>query len=365
MDLDPEHLRRNPSRASTSPEREDAPSVPSGPDAITLAEKVRFLRTPGAYHPPPTSVTAIETHMAWVFLAGNEAYKLKKPVRYEFLDFRTLEARRRTCRDEVRLNRRLAPHVYLGVIPLTLEPGDELARGGSGPVVDWLVRMRRLPSERMLDRVLVRGRWEGRDLEPAAGLLAGFYADLPSEPVEPGRYVERFRDEVEGTARELTKTAFGLAPEEVREIAREQLRFLENHASLLFARAEEGRIVEGHGDLRPDHIHLGPPPAVIDCLEFSRELRIVDPADELAYLDMECRRLGTAGVGPVFLGAYREGTGDDPPELLLSFYRSVRAWIRARLTIWHLRDDHVADPDLWRSRARRYLELAWQSLPGP
>jgi uncharacterized protein len=365
MAFDPEDPRTHPSRSLLAKGKGDAPPRPTSPPSVPLAEKVRFLQRPEAYDPPPHPVTTVETHMSWVFLAGEYAYKLKKPVRYEFLDFRTLEARRRTCREEVRLNRRLAPHVYLGVVPLTQEPGGGLALKGSGPAVDWLVRMRRLPSERMLDRILVRGTWKPRDLDPAARLLAQFYASLPSLPMEPGGYVERFREEVTGTRRELTKPDFGLPAGTIREIAREQLRFLEGHAPLLSARAEEGRVVEGHGDLRPDHIHLGPPPAVIDCLEFSLELRTVDPADELAYLDLECRRLESPEVGPIFLEAYRDRTGDDPPEPLLSFYRSVRASIRARLTIWHLRDDHVPDPDLWQTRARRYLELSRQALVGP
>lgn len=112
--------------------------------AVSTAEKVAFLRTPAAYPTHPRRVDVIETHMSWVFLAGDRVYKLKKPVHYPFLDFRTLASREFHCREEVRLNRRLAPHVYLGVVPLTQDHGGALALGGGGEVVDWLVEMRRL-----------------------------------------------------------------------------------------------------------------------------------------------------------------------------------------------------------------------------
>jgi uncharacterized protein len=351
---------------SSLPRRNGEPSAPSNrPGSVSLADKVRFLRRPEAYHPPARSVSAIETHMAWVFLSGEYAYKLKKPVHYEFLDFRTLAARRRTCWEEVRLNRRLAPHVYLGVVPLTLEPDGGLALGGSGPVTDWLVRMRRLPSDGMLDRVLAAGTWSPEDLGPAAELLARFYASLSPVPLEPEEYVSRFRRHIEDTERELIRPSFGLPEEDIRRIARGQIQFLDGHTRLLHARVEEGCVVEGHGDLRPDHIYLGPPPAVIDCLEFSRELRIADPADELSFLDLECGRLGSPAAGAFFLRVYRERTGDAPPDLLRSFYRSFRALVRAKLAIWHLRDDHVADPDRWRTRAHRYLVLAREALLRP
>jgi uncharacterized protein len=341
----------------------DAARRPIRPGSAPLAEKVRFLRRRRSYVPRPESVTAIETHMAWVFLAGDFAYKLKKPVRYEFLDYSTLNARRRICREEIRLNRRLAPDVYLGVVPLTLEPGGGLALGGAGPVTDWLVHMRRLPSEGMLDRVIAAGAVVLGELRPAAELLADFYASLAPFPMGAAEYVSRFDRDIVDTRNELTVPIFGLPEAKIQEIARAQAAFLDRHAPLLHRRVEEGHIVEGHGDLRPDHIHLGPPPAIIDCLEFNRELRIVDPVDELSFLALECGRMGNPEAGALFLRVYGERTDDRPPAALHSFYRSFRALLRAKLAIWHLRDDHVPDPHRWRTRARRYLTLAEENLP--
>ncbi len=115
--------------------------------------------------------------------------------------------------------------------------------------------------------------------------------------------------------------------------------------------------MEGHGDLRPEHVFLGADPAVIDCLEFDRDLRLLDPVDELGFLALECALLGQPGVGTRFLEIYRESSGDRCPLQLLRFYQGFRAFVRAKIAIWHLKDDKVSDPDHWRMRAVRYLEL--------
>jgi uncharacterized protein len=143
-------------------------------DLPSLRDKVAFLSSPDAHSPRPDAVEAIETHMSWVFLTDRYAYKLKKPIRYDVLDFSSLALRRRSCMREIRLNRRLARDVYLDVVPLTLEPGDELRLGGSGSPADWLVKMRRLPAERTLDRLISRGTTGREEVEPAAALLAAF-----------------------------------------------------------------------------------------------------------------------------------------------------------------------------------------------
>jgi aminoglycoside phosphotransferase family enzyme len=117
-------------------------------------------------------------------------------------------------------------------------------------------------------------------------------------------------------------------------------------------------VVEGHGDLRPEHVYLGPEPAVIDCLEFNRDFRIQDWADELAYLAMECERLGSPGVGKVILETCCRALDDRPPATLIDFYKAYRALLRANLAIQHLRDEDVGDPEKWRLRTAEYLDLA-------
>jgi aminoglycoside phosphotransferase family enzyme len=323
-----------------------------------LDAKVAFLSRAATYPEAPRSVERIETHMSWVFLTDRHAYKLKKPVRYDSLDFSSLKLRRLDCEEEVRLNRRLARDVYLGTLALTLAPDGALRLGGAGETIDWLVHMRRLPASRMLDALILRRAIDEASVRPAAQLLAEFYTRAESAEDAPDAYRKRLAEGVRSDLRELSRPEFGLRAERVAELAETQLAFLERHGALFEQRVLEGRIVEGHGDLRPEHICLTPEPAIIDCLEFSRELRIVDPADELAFLGLECERLGMPLVGRWFRETYTRVTGDEPSRALMQFHRTYRALRRAKIAAWHLQDPGVRDHGKWQDRARCYVGLA-------
>jgi len=335
-----------------------------------LADKVRFLARPDAFPERPERVETVETHMAWVFLTDRFAYKLKKPVRYDYLDFSTVEARRRDGLAEVRLNRRLAAGVYLGIVPLTWEDdpgGGTLALDGEGEVLDWLVQMRRLPSDRMLDRALAEGTATADDVLRAARLLAVFYRDAPPVAITPGEYRKRFRRDLEEIRRELSREEFRLPAGRVERVATALLTFVEDRGRLLDGRVTPvgaGRIVEAHGDLRPEHVCLTPEPVVIDCLEFNRGFRLLDPADELAFLSLECERLGAAWVGERFVAVYRSETGDRPPPELFRFYQGFRAALRAKLAAWHTRDDARRNGAEWLAEAADYLGWAERYIRG-
>jgi len=329
--------------------------------APSLAEKVAILMRPNSYSGPVCRVEAMETHMSWVFLTDRHAYKLKKPVRFDFLDFSTLEARERDCREEVRLNRRLAPKTYLGVVPLTMSGRGQLRLGGKGTIVDWLVKMRRLPSALMLDRVIVAGEADAAVVSKVASLLSRFYAGLAPVALSPSGYVQRFEGEIDEHRCELAMPDYGMPGELVSAITLAQANFLRTDGELLRERIRGHRIVEGHGDLRPEHVSIGDPPVVIDCLEFNKQFRILDPAEELSFLWMECAFLGAPGVGEGIWRGYAGATSDPAPSELLSFYRSHRACLRAKLSLWHLKDHDVREPGKWKSRARKYLDLADRS----
>jgi aminoglycoside phosphotransferase family enzyme len=193
-------------------------------------------------------------------------------------------------------------------------------------------------------------------VERVAALLGRFYAAASPVDTRPDAYRARFDREIALNRRELP--AYGIATTEVEVPLAYQRDFLDDRRHLLERRAHDRRIVEGHGDLRPEHVHLGPPVIIIDCLEFNRELRLVDPVDEIGYLALECERLGTEVVGERVLAAYVMQTGDDPPAELRHFYMSFRACLRARLAIWHLRDEVVADRWKWIERTHDYLRHA-------
>ena len=300
----------------------------------------------------------METHLSWVFLTDHHAYKLKKPVRSDFVDLRSIANRRRNCRAEVRLNRRLSPDVYLGAIPLTCDAAGRLAIGGDGDVVDWLVRMHRLPHERMLDRIIAAGGAASVDVDSIVAPLCRLYRAGPAVAMSADAYLHALAAEIAATRDELRSPAYALPADTIERIALLQLRTLERDASIVGARAASGRIVQGHGDLRPEHVCMTSPPRIIDCLEFSRPLRSLDAVDEIAYLALECERLGAPELRERIFDGYRRMADDAAPEPLVDFYQSYRASIRAKIAIWHLRDPALRGMPRWRSQALDYLHLA-------
>lgn len=333
-------------------------------DEPGIERKLAFLGTAAAYPPPVREVRAVETHMSWVFLAGGFAYKLKKPVRLSHLDFSTVGARRRNCEEEVRLNRRLAPWVYVGIVPLTREADGGLAISGDGRVVDWLVKMHRLPEANMLDRRIAHGNVPLARVRSLVARLVAFYRSAPAVDWKPGDQGQRLAQELEDAAAELARPRYGLPAARLGTLVAAQRDFLAGAAQVFDRRVAEGRVVEGHGDLRPEHVCLDPGPVVIDCLEFDRELRLLDPVDELAFLALECERLGDRALGERLLGLYGELSGDHPAPQLADFYRSHRACVRAKLAVGHLREPALANPQKWLFRAQTYLQLAERYAPG-
>ncbi len=341
-----------------------APSSTAERAAVTeaadpgLAAKVAFLSRPESYPEPTMAIQAVETHMSWVFLTDHDGYKLKKPVHFSYLDFRTEALRRHYCSEEVRLNRRLSHGVYLGTVPLMADAGGRLCLGSDGHIIDWLVHMRRLPTERMLDAMIRNHSLRKDDLHRVLDKLSRFYREAPAVAVTPSAYQARFAAGIAENLRELCNPAYEL-PRDLVEATCERQRAALNRQSPLFdQRVHAGRVIEAHGDLRPEHICLEPEPQVIDCLEFSRDFRILDPADELAFLALECERLGAPELMRTIFATYAEVTGDTPPDTLVHFYQSYRACVRAKIAVWHLNDSLVRDPHKWPAHARDYLRLA-------
>lgn len=328
-----------------------------GSGEVDIARKVAFLSSPLAYADRTPRVEIVETHFSWAFLTDRHVYKLKKPLRGDGVDFTTVKARQRNAEAEVRLNRRLAPDVYFGVVPLTLA-GGALAIGGKGLAVDWLVKMVRLPAERMLDRRLCGGDWHYADIHALSGFLAKFFATARRVPVPPFAYLDRFRSECRASRRAFRCSGTPPLQYAVGGIVGLIETFIERHNVLLLRRLQHRRIVEGHGDLRPEHICLGSTPRIIDCLEFRLDLRCLDPVEELAFLAMECERLGGRSIGAALFHHYYRRTGDCPPPVLIAFYKVIGALIRARIAILHLQESPVRDPAKWPKRAVEYLEIA-------
>jgi aminoglycoside phosphotransferase family enzyme len=321
--------------------------------AAELARKLAFLGDPRSYPHRPARVRALETHFAYVFLAGKYAFKLKKPARQAGMDYRTLAARRRGCEQELRLNRRLAPTVYLAVIPLTLRQG-RLRLDGRGRIVDYLVMMRRLPATATLDHALVHGTPRLRDLAPTIELLARFYGQAVRAPLAPRRYRSRFEAQIGRNLRALRAQRALIDWQRARRITDLQREFLKRAARIVGARGEH--LVDAHGDLRAEHVCLRPL-AVIDCLEFDRTLRRLDPHEDVALLALEIERCRPA-LARAFLRRLAARLGDPVPAALTHIYMSHRALTRAKLAAWHLGDPQFPDLAPWLSRTESYLRSA-------
>jgi uncharacterized protein len=295
--------------------------------------------------------------MSWVFLAGEEVYKLKKPLRFPYLDFSTLARREAACRAELTLNRRLAPNVYKAVMPI-LRSSRGLAIGGPGRIIDWLVVMRRLDQHQTLEYALTTGALATWQLDRLVSTLMDFYRHASAIFVSRETHLRNWHRSLAYNRNVLLDPRLSMPAGLVRRVDRAQRRFLAQRSVLIADRILRRQIVDGHGDLRPEHIWLGDPVRIIDCLEFNRSLRAVDPFDEIAFLCIECERLGGAWAGEYIRRRAGVTLSDGLSEELFTFYRCHRATLRARLTIAHLLEPNARTMEKWPRLARTYLRLA-------
>ena len=341
------------------------PPMETVDDTPGMAAKLRYLAStlaPAAIGEP---IVRIETHMSWLLLGGERVLKLKKPVHVPFLDLTTVQARERNARAELLVNRRLAPRIYLGLLALRWNDGvfslvGEEQLPAAGRTVDWLVSMQRLPAERMLDQVIARGELRQHDIDALFGVLVPFYRHARRPALGEDEYLQRLRDQVAASRHVLASPRFELP--QIHDLIDRMDRAMERHEDLLRARVREHHLVEGHGDLRPEHVCLIEPPVVIDALEFDVRLREVDPLDELSFLSLECAMAGDAAIGPLLLARCAAALDDPPPAALLRLHTAHRALLRARLSAAHLLEADVRTPQRWLAQAGRYLQHAGAAL---
>lgn len=334
-----------------TPARGETGSEPSAAEKVAaVAEMLRD--STGA----PAEVR--ETSMAWVFLTPALAYKMKKPIRRNSIDFTSLDLRHDACAGEVRLNRRLAADVYLGLSRLARDRDGTLALDGPGATLEWLVRMRRLSDAGFLDRRIEAGTITEADIDAVAERLARFHRTRRAEHPPAESYLGRYRENIGETRDLLGEPPFAQAAPRLARLTALLARVLDEEPALLLSRLHAGRVVEGHGDLRPEHVWLGPPIRVIDCLELARLFRLLDPFEEYATLAMECAALGADRVGPRLRAVACRRLDDDPGDRLWAFYTAYRATFRARQALAHLLDPAPRTPGKWPPQAEHYLAEA-------
>ncbi len=326
--------------------------------SASTSELVAYLSQPSTYGLESGVVEAKETHMSWVFLTPRRVYKFKKSVTASFLDYATLARREHFCREELRLNKRLAASVYVRVVPVTRRTDGALSLNGEGIPVEWLVEMRRLPPALMLDRAIVGADFSFIDIEPALDLLFEFFSKAPPVDMDEDRYLSILAAQQQENREIFARCRGEQSAAELALLADPVTRVIDSKPQWLLEPLESRRIIEGHGDLRPEHICLTRPPAIIDCLEFSRELRLVDPFDELSYLALECRLLGAAKIGTDLIAHYAKRAASRPSQRLLDFYAAYRAAVRARLALGHIADERRGQTGRWVAKARAYAKAA-------
>ena len=334
-----------------------APSPPSRALVDALAD-------PAAYPHRPDRVEIVQTHISVVALAPPFVYKVKKPVDFGFLDFSTLVRRRHFCEEEVRLNERLCPGLYEGVVPITRD-GDALCVEGDGEPVEVAVKMRRLDPAGFFDARLRRGALTTADLDRVTERLAAFYLrQQPSPDVAAWGWPERLRlstdENVAQTERFVGDVISRAAFDALRSATD---RFFAANARLLHRRRAEGRIVDGHGDLRLEHLHVGPDDdalCIYDCIEFNERFRCVDVASDLAFLAMDLDVHGRPDLAHHVVALMAESLND--PELwgVIDFYKGYRAYVRGKVEAMRSGEAEVPEAEraASRARARRYFQLA-------
>ena len=298
-----------------------------------LPPLVRALLRPEAYAHPAEDLSLRETHASWVILAGAYAYKLKKPVDLGFLDFSSVQRRVTDCVEEVRLNRRLCPDVYLGVVGVVMRDGTYFLKG-PGRSVEPAVRMRRLPESGMLPNLLARGQVDSRLVQRIARHLADFHATAATGPsVDQFGSLATVRANWDESFAQMAPFLGRTIPDETNAaIAAYVHRFLSEHAVLLERRVADGRIRDGHGDLHAasicveaERLHF------FDCLQFAPRFRCADVAAEVAFLAMDLEQFGRADLAATFADEYVRASGDDGVFRLLDFYVCYRAYVRGKV----------------------------------
>ena len=329
--------------------------------ASQLPEIVQALLNPSIYPDKSIRVDMMQTQMSVIFLTGKFVYKLKKPVNLNYLDYTTLEKRRFFCEQEVALNRRLCPEVYLGVVPVTRQKAD-FAIGGQGEIVDYLVKMLYLPQERMLNILLERNRVQPGMVEKIAQKLADFHNRAVTNPTISSfgqmqaikiNIDENFTQTLPYLETIVTKVQF----DRIRNYTE---NYIKRQGGLLDQRVAESKIRDCHGDLHTQHICFADSISIYDCIEFNDRFRYCDVASEISFLAMDLDHYGRADLSRIFVKAYIDASGDGQIKDLLKFYKIYRAHVRGKVGCFKFADPYISEAEKGQTleAARGYFELA-------
>ena len=329
---------------------------------------IESLMDPSAYDVPVNSVKLIQTHISFVFLTGKFVYKIKKPVNFGFLDFTTLEKRKFFCNEEIRVNKRLCPDMYLDVLPIT-KSGGKIHVGGDGNVVEYAVKMKEIPQDMMMNRLIGAGEIDMDVMNKIAEILSEFHSNAATgNGVDTHGSIDTIKfNWTENFEQTADSRGLTIEPGIYDEIKNRIREFIRDNKNLLAKRISGERIRECHGDVHSGNIFITGKIAdktskiyIFDAIEFNKRFSCSDVASEVAFLAMDLDFLKRRDLSGHFVRKYVKHSNDSELLRLLDFYKCYRAYVRGKVTGFKLNDPNISEIEKTEATeiCRRYFDLA-------
>jgi len=330
---------------------------------IDTAFLKKALLDPKIYPDHPKEVGFLETHISLLFFTGNHVYKVKKPVDFGFLDFTSLEKRKFFCVQEVSLNRRLSPEIYLGVVKITKD-GDQILLDGRGEVVEYAVKMKQIPEELLMDKLLEKKQVTSKMIEAVSEKLVHFYFTAETnESIKSFGRPERVKQDTDENFEQTIRYMDITIPKDVyEEIKNKTNDFFRTEEPILYQRMASDKIRDCHGDLRLEHIFWGKEIFIFDCIEFNERFRYTDVAADIAFLAMDLDYHGREDLSEHLIRAYIGESGDYELMGVLDFYKCYRAYVRGKVESFRLDDPNIPEKEKEEAlkRAQKYFNLSYR-----
>jgi aminoglycoside phosphotransferase family enzyme len=321
----------------------------------------KALLNPEIYPDHPREVGFFETHISLLFFTGSHVYKVKKPVDFGFLDFTSLEKRKYFCEQEVTLNRRLSPEIYLGVVKIT-EDDQRILLDGKGEAVEYAVKMKQIPEDLLMNKLLEKDQVTPKMIEAISDKLARFYStaetnDFIQSFAKPERIKQDTDENFEQTKKYIPVV---ISKEAYSEIQNRTNDFFRSQAGIFHRRIATGRIRDCHGDLRLEHIFWGDEISIFDCIEFNERFRYTDTAADIAFLAMDLDYHGKEDLAGHLIQSYIRRSGDQDLVKVLDFYKCYRAYVRGKVESFRLDDPNMPEKEKRGAleRAQKYFSLS-------
>ncbi|MCW4033862.1 MAG: hypothetical protein NWF03_00695 [Candidatus Bathyarchaeota archaeon] len=335
-------------------------SIGADDQLVDQKQVVEALLTPAAYEHDVDKVELKQTHISFVFLTKDFVYKVKKAVNFGFLDYSTLEKRRVFCEKELVLNRRLCGDMYLEVVPVNRS--DRIKMGGQGEVVEYALKMKRIPEEKIMTKLLEQNKVDKQLVDKMAKIIADFHskaktgskvAEFGSLPMIQTNWMENFEQSKEFVGRTISEQSYGFIQQRVAE-------FMKSNVDLFAKRAAENKIKECHGDIHSGNIFIADRIYIFDAIEFNERFRHCDVASEIAFLAMDLDYKNRGDLSGFFVEKYVQYSGDSELLKVLDFYKCYRAYVRGKVTSFKLNDPNInaQEKTAATNEAKAYFDLA-------